>query len=301
MPDATIAIVTKDRREELAQALESAESQDGDVEVLVIDDGSSDGTSEMVRSKFPDVRVEPFESSAGLVARRNVAARLARAPVIVSIDDDAVFTSADTVAKTLRDFDHPRIGAVAIPFVNVHTGAQEIPRAPEPTGRWVTATFRGTAHALRRELFLALGGYREAIFHQGEEADFSLRMLAAGNVVRLGRADPIHHFESPRRDFERMTVYGHRNLLLLGFTYFPFPWNLAMMGGHAVRGLTREARAGGLRPTLRGIRLGLRACWELRRERCPLPHSTVWLDRRLRLARALPLDALEGKLPARHT
>jgi hypothetical protein len=94
-----------------------------------------------------------------------------------------------------------------------------------------------------------------------------------------------------------VAVYGYRNLLLLGFTYFPFPWNVAMIGGHAVKGLTRDARARRLAPAVRGIKLGLRVCWDLRRERCPLPHRTVWLDRRLRLAGALPLDVVEPSLP----
>jgi GT2 family glycosyltransferase len=300
-PDATVAIVTKDRRDELRQALESALSQDGAIEILVVDDGSTDGTAEMVRAEYPRVRVERFDSSAGLVVRRNEAARLARARVIVSIDDDAVFSGTGTVAQTLRDFDHPRIGVVAIPYIDVRSGSGENQRAPYASGCWVTATFRGTAYAVRRDLFLALGGFRETIFHQGEEADFSLRMLAAGFLVRLGRGDPIHHFESPKRDFERMVVYEYRNLLLLGFSRFPFPWNVGMMAGHALRGIVQEGRRGQLKPTLRGIWLGLRACWALRRERCPLPHRTVWLDRRLRLARAVPLEALEGNLPARPT
>jgi glycosyltransferase involved in cell wall biosynthesis len=103
--DATIAIVTKDRREELRRALTSATAQLGSVEVLVIDDGSTDGTAEMVRADFPKVRLHRFESSEGLVVRRNDAALLAHGRVIVSIDDDAAFSSPNSVAQTMQDFD----------------------------------------------------------------------------------------------------------------------------------------------------------------------------------------------------
>src|SRR5919199_5385845 len=91
--DATIAIVTRDRRDELREAVRSALEQEGAIEVLVLDDGSQDGTPEMLSEEFPDVRVARFDDNAGVAARRNDAAALAGGDVIVSIDDDAVFPS----------------------------------------------------------------------------------------------------------------------------------------------------------------------------------------------------------------
>jgi GT2 family glycosyltransferase len=95
--------------------------------------------------------------------------------------------------------------------------------APDDTNAYVIESFIGTAHALRRSLFLQLGGYREELFHQGEESDLCIRLLAAGYVVRLGRGEPIHHFESPRRDFRRMDHYGPRNAILFAWQNVPFP------------------------------------------------------------------------------
>src|SRR5436190_15705876 len=98
MPEATIVITTRDRRDELAPAVETALAQRGaDVEVLVVDDGSRDGTSEMVADRYPAVRVDRTERSLGLIAQRTRAARLARAPIIVSIHDDARLVSEPTV------------------------------------------------------------------------------------------------------------------------------------------------------------------------------------------------------------
>lgn len=295
-PAATVAIVTKDRRETLRDALNSALTQEGDVEVLVIDDGSRDGTADMVRDEFPGVRIERFPSSAGLVVRRNFAVRAASAPVVVSIDDDAVFTTPGVVAQTLRDFDHPRIAAVAVPFVDVRYGADELQRAPEDAMPWVAATFRGCAFAVRREEFLALGGFRELIFHQGEEADFTLRMLDAGLLVRSGRAAPIHHFESPSRSVRRMHVYGRRNEILLCFTYLPFPVDIAIAAGYALKSLTRTPRRH-VRSALRGILLGVRDSWQLRAQRRPVRWRTVVLDRWLRHAGGLPMHEVERWLP----
>jgi glycosyltransferase involved in cell wall biosynthesis len=292
-----VAIVTKDRRGVLRDALASALAQQGDVEVLVVDDGSRDGTAEMVRDEFPAVRLERFPTSAGLVVRRNFAVRAAAAPIVVSIDDDAVFSATDVVAQTLRDFDHPRIAAVAIPYIDVGNDDVVRQRAPDDDGRWVAATFRGTAYAVRREPFLALGGFRENIFHQGEEPDFSLRMLDAGWLVRLGRAAPIHHFASPDRSVRRMDIYGRRNEILLCFTLLPFPSDVVVASGYALKGLRLGLRVGRPGAMLRGMLLGLRDSWWLRAERRPVRHRTVVLDRRLRRAGRLSLDQVERSLP----
>src|SRR5439155_24108910 len=100
-------------------------------------------------------------------------------PIVVSIDDDAAFSSSRTLERTLQEFDHPRIGAVAIPYVDVLQSDAVQHRAPGDEGVYVGPQFRGTAHALRRDLFLRLGGYREMLFHQTEEGDYCLRMLDA--------------------------------------------------------------------------------------------------------------------------
>jgi glycosyltransferase involved in cell wall biosynthesis len=127
----------------------------------------------------PQLRFIRHEVSAGYIVRRNEGARVARGDVIFSLDDDAVFSSPFVVEQTLRDFSHPRIGAVAIPYIEPHKANREMQRAPTREDVWITASYIGTAHAVRRDVFLALGGYREHLVHQGEEGDFCIRMLAA--------------------------------------------------------------------------------------------------------------------------
>src|SRR5947209_3028796 len=86
-PAATILITTKNRRDELARAVASALTQTAPCEILVIDDGSTDGTAAAIRDQFPAVRLHRYEESAGYVLRRNQGAELANAPIIVSLDD----------------------------------------------------------------------------------------------------------------------------------------------------------------------------------------------------------------------
>jgi glycosyltransferase involved in cell wall biosynthesis len=297
VPRATVVITTKDRREELREALPLVLAQTEPVEVLVIDDGSSDGTAEMVRSEFPGVRVERSERSLGLIAQRTRAAALASAPVLVSIDDDARLVSPRTVEQTLEDFDHPRIGAVAIPFVDMRSTTAVRQVAPDPEERWVASSFIGTAHAVRRDVFLDLGGYRDELVQMGEEPDFCLRLLDAGYVTRLGRADGLHHLESPKRDTPRIVALGRRNDLLHGFWNVPMPYlpvRLVKVTLHSLWFAAAWRKPAAVMLGLgRGYREGLRG-WRRRR---PVSRATYRLDHDLRKRGPVRLEEIEARLP----
>jgi GT2 family glycosyltransferase len=227
--DATVVIVTKDRREELLRAVRSAVMQEGSVEIIVIDDGSSDGSSGEVDEFFPHAKVIRHDDSRGYIVRRNEAARLAQAPVVVSIDDDAEFAAPDTVSSLLPLFADPRIGAVALPHVDQLQGSHVIQQAPAGDEVYATHCFRGTAYAVRRDLFERLEGFRESLFHQAEEQDLCLRMLAAGGIVAMARTQPVLHHASEKRDSLRAWVYGPRNDILFAWHNVPMPHLVARL------------------------------------------------------------------------
>ncbi len=299
-PQASIVITTRNRRGELEKAVASALAQkvEGGVETVVIDDGSTDGTSEMIAEKFPQVKLHRFEKSRGLIVQRNHGARVAAAPIIFSIDDDACFTSETIVADTVRQFDLPAIGAIAIPFINVCQDADLImQKALDGSGVFVCPSFIGTAHALRRDLFLRLGGYREALFHQGEEGDYCLRMLNAGFVVRLGRSNPIHHFESARRDFRRMDLYGRRNNVLFGWHNVPAGILPAYLAATTCNGIMHGLRVGRPWVMMQGLGQGFRAIWQERKQRAPVSPAVFDLYRELVKRQVVLYSEFEGRLP----
>jgi glycosyltransferase involved in cell wall biosynthesis len=290
LPDATVVITTKNRCEDLRNALESVMAQRGTtIETIVIDDGSDDGTAEMVRATFPSVRLERREKSAGLIVRRNEGARLAAAPVIVSIDDDATFPSPDTIAQTLAEFDSPLVGAVAIPFINVNQDTVVRQRAPDDGRLYEIFAYIGTAHAVRRDLFNQLGGYREYFFHQNEELDLCIRLMDAGYIVRVGRADPIHHFESPKRVRSRMTIYGRRNDILFTMLNVPaidLPVHLA---GTSYKGLAAGIRQGHPVWAIQGLLRGYGAALARLGLRRPVSRATYKRFRALKREPMLPV------------
>lgn len=297
MTSATVVVTTRNRKDDLRTCLASIGRQTVAVETIVVDDASTDGTAEMVRAEFPDARFISHREMHGYIRGRNEAARLASGDVIVSLDDDAAFSSDRIIAETLACFDDQRVAAVAIPYIDVNRDSTVRQSSPDNGAVYVVETFIGTAHALRRAVFLTLGGYREELFHQGEESDLCVRMLAAGYVVRLGRGEPIHHFESPRRDFRRMDHYGPRNAILFAWQNVPFPSAAFQIPATIAGVLALTLEPGRLLTRIGGVLDGLVSC--ARFKRAPVDDGVFRMWRRLRKSKTpLRLEAIVDELPS---
>jgi glycosyltransferase involved in cell wall biosynthesis len=297
---ATIVITTKNRRSDLQRALDSCLPQTAKPEILVIDDGSTDGTAEFVKSNYPAVRIVRSEKTLGLIAQRNNAARLAESDIIISIDDDSAFSKDDIVAETLEQFSDPRIVAVAIPFVNINRDRVLLRQAaPDSSEIWITNEFTGTAYAIRRDIFREAGGFRSFLFHQEEEGDLCIRLLERGYFVRLGSSAPIHHFESAHRSSERINVYGQRNLILFAWHNVPFPELLAHFSVTTFKGLFWGLRHGSFLFRVKGTFVGTGAIFREFCKRAPVSRKIYWLYRHLKKRGPLPLSNVVHAMTAR--
>ncbi len=296
-PTASVVIATRNRCKELRIALHSALLQSSHPEVIVIDDGSDDGTAEMVRTAFPLVKLVCHDRPTGYIVARNEGAKIAQGSIIFSIDDDAAFSTTDVVSQTIQEFATDKIGAVAIPYIDVNRDGIERQRTPDSKCILVADRYIGTAHAIRRQIFLGIGGYREQFFHQGEESDFCIRMLDAGYFVRLGNSDRIDHFESPKRDTKRMDLYGRRNDILFVFLNVPLRYLPLHLLSLTIKGILFGVRVRRPFHMIRGLVMGYAAAIRYRRSRAPVSIATYKLYRRLRVSQAVPLEDCRQFLP----
>src|SRR5947209_1496977 len=102
VPRITFMIATRNRITELEKTLAACLSQDWPaLEILVVDDGSTDGTFERVRARFPRVNIARREKNQGSVAARNDIIRRARGKYIIGLDDDSRFVDVDACRRVV--------------------------------------------------------------------------------------------------------------------------------------------------------------------------------------------------------
>ena len=218
-----------------------------------MDDASSDGTEDMVKVEFPEVFYERVETPRGPTGARNAAARHARGEFLLTLDDDCELVSPNTVAQTLALFDDAKIGAVTVPFINVHhENSRILSCASSPSAREAAFDWWGGMILFRLAAYRAASGYDERLFMHFEESEFTFRLMGAGWVVRLGFADPIHHHESPVRSRSRLNHLGPCNRLLADYFNGPLPDVLWRLPRDFVAGFHHGLRAGYLGAVFKG-------------------------------------------------
>jgi GT2 family glycosyltransferase len=292
---ASIVIPSCNRVDELRALIRSCLDQTVPVEIIVVDDAANDEIERMIRVGFSGVRYFRLGKSKGPAFQRNRGIQLATHEIVFPVDDDSLFISRHTIEQTLAEFDHPRIGAVGIPYVNINHDARVLQSAPRDGAIHVTYGFVGAAHAVRRDVFLKVGGFREHFFYMGEESDLCLRMLRDGYVTRLGNADPIHHLESPRRNMKRASFSGRRNDIRFAWHNVPlpdFPWHLA---GTTFNGFRAALTQGCFASMVSGTAAGYADLFRRWHERDPVSRRTYRLHRALK-KRTLKLEEIEWLL-----
>jgi GT2 family glycosyltransferase len=186
-PTVSIVILNYQRRDALRGALEAARRQRHRVlEVIAVDNASTDGSAGMVRDEFPDVRLLELPENIAAAAR-NAGVRAAKGEIVLTLDNDVRLTTPDDVDRALGVFErHPRAAVVSFMIVGPDGRLSRRdwchPRDPE---RWCQSEFFTDyvlegASACRREAFLATGGYWPPFFIGHEGWDLALRLLDAG-------------------------------------------------------------------------------------------------------------------------
>jgi glycosyltransferase involved in cell wall biosynthesis len=240
------------------------------LDLYVYDDGSDDGSREMVEREFERVVVRSEADRQGYIALRNRAYLETGTTFIISIDDDAWLTDSRTVSILVKQMEKDaRIGALAVPYVEAKTTPRPADQASIASGAQLKS-FVGTAHIARTDAVRNVGGYRSLFVHQGEERDLCIRLRAAGWKVALAQAPPIVHAPSPNREHERMHRYSVRNQVLVDFFYAPWPLLPAVVAAHAWRLSVHRTSVVWILNTLRYLALGACDAWVHRKYRAPL-------------------------------
>jgi len=176
----SVVIPTRNRKEELRVAIHSILKQTVQPEIIVLDDASTDGTSEMIKNEFLMVKFVRSEKSLGAFTQRNIGTKLASNSIVMSIDDDIEFVDSTTIENTLKLFDHPRVAIVTIPHININSSTKIIQKAPDSKSIYITNTFMELGYIYRKDIYNKFNGFKENIWMGGGGSDLSIRMLDKG-------------------------------------------------------------------------------------------------------------------------
>jgi len=220
----TVVVATRDRCERLMESLPHHESP-----VILVDNGSTDGTGEEVRRRFPHVQLVELGENRGAVAR-NVGVEMARTPYVAFADDDSWWApGALERAADLLD-EQPRTALLAArvlvgPEERLDPLSAELAASPLPAADVGPSIlgFLACAAVVRREAFLAVGGFDDVIFFFGEEERVSLDLAAAGWQLAYVEELVAHHHPSPSRESSERTALALRNALLTAVMRRPWP------------------------------------------------------------------------------
>jgi len=224
-----------------------------DFEVLVSDNGSTDGSVEFIRQNYPVVRVLENHANLGFAKGNNVGIRASSADYVLILNPDTIIH--DGAFDRLVQFaeKHPEAGAFGCRVLNLdgtyQASARLFPTVRrywvsalglkklanvsslflfEEYPRWFGETERpidwqsGCCVMFRGDLLRSLGGFDEQFFYHFEEVDLCRRVWAAGHPILFTPEAVITHLggQSVGRFPVRFEIEKHRNRYRYFYKHF---------------------------------------------------------------------------------
>lgn len=188
-PLVSIAIVTWNRREDVSKAIESYYSQTyKNIEIVVVDNASSDGTYELLLKNYPAIKVIRTHRNLGCCPGRNIAMANCSGEIVFCFDDDG-FIDEECIERIIKDYrENEDVAVVACNVLTEGTASEGFKSAASKN----VPIFLGTGFGIRREVLDDVG-YFPDYFRQGEENYLSLRVLDAGYKIFFNPAAIMYH------------------------------------------------------------------------------------------------------------
>ena len=176
-PSITIVFVVFNRRDELRTSLREMlleSDYEGEIDAIVVDNASSDGSAEMVRSEFPQVQLIVRDENIGAPAWNDGFARAQGDWVLIS--DDDCYLPRDGFRRAMAAAREHRADLVSFRVVSTYDPGLVF------TDNYRTGLFSfwGCSALFRREVIQELGGYDPELFIWGNELELTMRFYDRG-------------------------------------------------------------------------------------------------------------------------
>jgi GT2 family glycosyltransferase len=256
-PTVSVIVVNWNNREDLVECLTSLRKQSfREFEAIVVDNGSTDGSVEMMHAKFPEVRVTALPANRGFSVANNRGMRQARGRYIALLNNDA-FPRVDWLEHMCRGLENnPEVGFCASKILcypdveridtvgdtfsilgkGLKTGTGEHDHGQYETPRLVFGACAAAA-MYRRAMLDEIGSFDEAFSPaNGEDVDLSFRAQLAGyRCLYVPQAVVHHRVSATLRQHGPESLYLHaRNSEYIFWKNMPLPLVLLLAPLHVL-------------------------------------------------------------------
>jgi GT2 family glycosyltransferase len=259
--EASFVIVNYNRKDELLLTIQKTKDlikgYRNNYELVIVDNGSTDGSAAAVAKAFPDVVLIAKNDNIGAPAW-NEGFEKANGDYFIILDDDSHIESGLEEALHYMQA-RPKIGVLAL---NILTGPYTSAGWNMQEGKNIIG-FIGCGAILRRETYEKIGGYADWIFLYVNEWELGLRCTNAGyDVQYFDGCKVTHRTSNSHRSTKRLDVFVTKHELAIIYKYFPRNrWKY--MSRVTINNLKRVIRAREFRRVWYTI-VGLQHFWKMK-------------------------------------
>lgn len=234
-PLVSIIIVNYNGKALLKDCLESIRSSEAsEEEIIIVDNASTDGSADYIKKEFPHVKLIALDKNYGFALANNIGAETAAGEYIVFLNNDTVVTPGWLNALRNALSSDPTVGAAGSKLLLYHRpervnsagtnivfngGGYDIGFMDSDSDRYNTPGPRGgvcaAAMMVRKQEFLALGGFDPMYFMYFEDVDLCWRYWLSGYRVLYVPTSVVYHRFGGTAGSDRHTslrvFYGTRN------------------------------------------------------------------------------------------
>jgi glycosyltransferase involved in cell wall biosynthesis len=188
-----ILITTKNRRNDLAFTLDKIKYllDRKDVVCIICDDGSTDGTSNFLKTDYPNIQLIQNSESKGLIFSRNRLLNLTKTEFAVSLDDDSHLDSTDALEFIKEYFyNNSDCGLIAL---RIFWGLEETKETAFNQKPHRVQGFVGCAHVWRMSAWRAIPNYPSWFIFYGEEDFASYQLFKKSWEIHYLPEVLVHH------------------------------------------------------------------------------------------------------------
>ncbi len=280
-PLITVFVLNWNRRDDLLEALKSVRKQTYQpIEMLVVDNGSTDGSAEAVEREFPEARVVRLDKNYGCPGGRNRGIVQARGEFIFFLDNDGLLheQAVEIAYKTISQDN--RIAIVSAKTIYYKTGEDRFlfgHGKDMVNEHFYTASFSGGASLHRASIYKEIGVYPDNYMYGGEETNMAMRLIDRGYLIFYEPQVIMYHkMLDSARDRRREFLSRCSNALATAWELYPVElavwYTIRSLAVQSWRALRSKALLMWISDTPRRIKRSLQAAFVDRR---PISRRTM--------------------------